>query len=117
MQIVNATEQSRNELIDLLKSNNLPADDLPASLADFYSAVDEGKIVGLIGMERYGRYGLLRSMVVHPEHRNKQIAEKLVRQLEQTATGSGIETMYLLTETAEKYFNKKNYKEKVHVGS
>lgn len=33
----------------------------------------------------------------------------LLQLLEQTATNSGVTTMYLLTETAEKYFNKKNY--------
>ncbi len=109
MQIINATAQSRDEIIGLLKSNNLPAADLPEVLDDFYIAIDEQKIVGLIGMERYARYGLLRSMVVHPEYRNRQIAGKLVQLLEQTAAGLGITNMYLLTETAENYFNRKNY--------
>jgi amino-acid N-acetyltransferase len=48
-------------------------------------------------------------MVVHPEYRNKQIAKKLVQLLEQKAASSGIITMYLLTETAEKYFSRNNY--------
>jgi amino-acid N-acetyltransferase len=109
MQIVKATEQSRDEIKSLLQSQNLPAEDLPNVLADFFAAVDGGELIGLIGMERYGHYGLLRSMVVHPDYRNKQIAEKLVQLLEQTASGSGITTMYLLTETAENYFVKKNY--------
>lgn len=110
MQIVKATERSRNEIINLLRTNELPAEDLPGTLNDFYAAVEEGKIVGLIGMERYSDFGLLRSMVVHPDYRNKQIAEKLVQLLEQSASGSGITTIYLLTETAERYFSKKNYR-------
>ena len=109
MQTVNASEKCQNEIIDLLRSNNLPWEDLPASLNDFYAMVDEGKIVGLIGMERYAHYGLLRSMVVHPDYRNRLIADKLVQALEQTAVKSGITAMYLLTETAEQYFSKRNY--------
>jgi amino-acid N-acetyltransferase len=109
MRIIKATEQSRNEMINLLKSNNLPAGDLPEKLDEFYTAMDGQRIVGLIGMERYSHYGLLRSMVVHPDYRNKQIAKKLVQLLEQKAASSGIITMYLLTETAEKYFSRNNY--------
>ncbi|HJW15509.1 MAG TPA: arsenic resistance N-acetyltransferase ArsN2 [Flavisolibacter sp.] len=109
MQIVKAKEQSRNEIKSLLQSQNLPAEDLPNVLADFYTAVDAGELIGLIGMERYGHYGLLRSMVVHPDYRNKGIAETLVTQLEQDAEASGITEMYLLTETADKYFSKKGY--------
>ena len=109
MRIIKATEQSRNEMINLLKSNNLPAEDLPKELDEFYTAMDGQRIVGLIGMERYSHYGLLRSMVVHPDYRNKQIAKKLVQLLEQKAASSGIITMYLLTETAENYFSRNNY--------
>ena len=109
MQIVKATEQSRDEIKSLLQSQNLPTEDLPNVLADFYAAVDAGELIGLIGMERYDHYGLLRSMVVHPDHRNKGIAETLVTQLEQEAKSSGITEMYLLTETADKYFSKKGY--------
>lgn len=109
MQIVKATEQSRDEIKSLLQSQNLPAEDLPHVLTDFYAAVDEGNLIGLIGMERYSHYGLLRSMVVHPDHRNKGIAEALVTQLEQGAKSTGITEMFLLTETADKYFSKKGY--------
>ena len=109
MQIVKATEQSRDEITSLLQSQNLPADDLPNLLTDFYIALDAGELTGIIGMERYGHYGLLRSMVVHPDHRNKRIAETLIAQLEQEAKCTGIIEMYLLTETADKYFSKKGY--------
>jgi len=109
MQIVEAIEQSRDEMINLLQSNNLPTEDLPTSLHEFYAAIDEGRVVGLIGMERYSHYALLRSMVVHPAYRNRHIAEKLVQLLEQTAHVSGITAMYLLTETAPQYFERKGY--------
>jgi len=109
MQIIKVTEHSRNEIINLLRTNNLPSEDLPDALNEFYAALDEGKLIGLVGMERYSRFGLLRSMVVHPNYRNRQIAAKLVQLLEQAAAGSGITTMYLLTQTAENYFSKRGY--------
>lgn len=109
MQTVKATEQNRPEIISLLQSQNLPSEDLPAVLNDFYVVVDEQQLVGLIGMERYGGSGLLRSMVVHPDHRNKGIAESLVMQLEEDAKATGVTDMYLLTETADKYFARKGY--------
>lgn len=109
MQVANAMEQHRYEIISLLQANKLPSEDLPGSLSDFYIVVDDDKVIGLIGMERYGRSGLLRSMVVHPDYRNRHIAETLVRTLEEQATASGISNMYLLTETADKYFSKNGY--------
>ena len=109
MHIVKATEQNRDEIKSLLQSVNLPSEDLPATLTDFYAVVYAGELIGLIGMERYGHYGLLRSMVVHPGHRNKRIAETLVSKLEQEAKSTGITDMYLLTETADNYFSKKGY--------
>lgn len=109
MHILEASASQRNAIVQLLQSQNLPTEDLPPTLQDFYVAVEDDKVVGLIGMERYGAFGLLRSMVVHPDYRNRHIAEKLVQLLEEKAATSGIQAMYLLTETAEQYFNRKGY--------
>lgn len=109
MQFVTATEQNRLQIIQLLQSQNLPFQDLPTDLSNFCVVMQEEKVIGLIGLERYGRCGLLRSMVVHPDYRNKSIAGKLVNMLEERAKESGVETMYLLTETAENYFDRKGY--------
>lgn len=110
MIIQTATEQARTAIIGLLQSEKLPTEDLPAVLDDFLIATEDDNLVGLIGLERYGTAGLLRSMVVHPDYHNRHIAERLVLQLEETAKASGITAMYLLTETAEKYFSQKGYK-------
>lgn len=109
MLIVEAAGQKRSELIQLLESQKLPFEDLPTGLNNFYAAVEDDQVVGLIGMELYGSYGLLRSMVVHPEFRNRQIAENLVSQIEEKAASAGIVSMFLLTETAENYFSRKGY--------
>lgn len=109
MKIIKATEQFRDGIKTILKENNLPSEDLPRSLNNFYLALDDKKIIGVIGLERYDQYGLLRSMVVDADHRNKHIAEELVKIVEEEAGSSGVEVIYLLTETADKYFNKKGY--------
>lgn len=99
----------RDDIIDLLQSQQLPVADLPMVLTDFLVAEVEGKIVGVIGMETYGPLGLLRSMAVHPQHRNQHIAASLVQELEKRARSNGINSMYLLTETASGYFSRKGY--------
>lgn len=109
MQIEKATEANRNELIALLRSNNLPTEDLPPSLNDFFIVKEDDKVIGAIGMERYSHYGLLRSMVVHPQYRNRRIAERLVDELEEKAISSNITALLLLTETAKEFFFRKGY--------
>lgn len=109
MNITEASPLQRDAVVTLLQSQGLPTEDLPSTLQDFYVAVEDETVVGLIGMERYGPFGLLRSMVVHPGYRNRQIAERLVQWLEEKATASGIQQIYLLTETAEVYFGRKGY--------
>jgi amino-acid N-acetyltransferase len=63
----------RAALISLLQSEELPVEDLPQELSDLYMATDNGYIVGAIGLETYDRSGLLRSLVVKPEYRNKKL--------------------------------------------
>jgi amino-acid N-acetyltransferase len=109
MRITEATPSMRANMIALLQSQHLPVEDLPMQLHDFFAAQEDGELIGLIGMEKYGEYGLLRSMVVHPDFRNQQIAAALVDTLEQRATAAGIKTLYLLTETAAAYFSKKGF--------
>jgi amino-acid N-acetyltransferase len=109
MHITEASPPMRTEIIALLQSQQLPVEDLPSQLSDFFVAQEDGKMIGLIGMEQYGEYGLLRSMVVHPDFRNQQIAAALVDILEQRATAAGIKALYLLTETAAIYFSKKGF--------
>ena len=110
MQIEKATEENRTAILDLLRSQHLPTEDLPEDLGGFYTATENGDVVGVIGMEKYAQYGLLRSMAVHQEHRNRGIAAALVSRLERNASSMGIVDMYLLTETADSYFAVKGYR-------
>jgi amino-acid N-acetyltransferase len=109
MLIAEANGQLRNEIISLLHSQQLPVEDLPASLTNFLVATDGDLLIGVIGLEIFGGYGLLRSAAVHPEYRNRQVASGLLQLLECRAAASGIQEIYLLTETAAAYFARKGF--------
>ena len=96
--------------IALLSSEKLPASDLPATLKNFFVMIENEELIGVIGLEIYGSYGLLRSLAVRPESRNQNIAGKLVEQIEKLALAEGLRAVLLLTETAPDYFSRKGYK-------
>ncbi len=104
--IIEQAKNQRKDIAAILSAQNLPVEDLPEVLNNFLQAKENGKIIGVIGLEIYGTYGLLRSLVVIPEYRNKGIAVKLLEQLESLAALKGLTTLYLLTETAPEYFSR-----------
>ena len=108
MEIIEATNY-RDDVIALLSSEKLPTSDLPESLKHFLAVIENNELTGVIGLEKYGSYGLLRSLAVHPNSRNQNIAGKLVAQLEKLAVSKGLRSIFLLTETAPDYFSRKGY--------
>jgi amino-acid N-acetyltransferase len=88
----------------LLKSSDLPTSGVKESLGGFLVAESDQRIVGVVGLERCGGYGLLRSTAVAPEWRGKHVAKRLVEQIIARAEAQGIQSLYLLTTTAERYF-------------
>jgi amino-acid N-acetyltransferase len=104
-----ANNSYRADIVSLLQSENLPANDLPAELDNFLVAVDNDLVIAAVGLERYENCGLLRSLVVNPSYRNQNIAGELINRLESNAMASGIDCIYLLTETAPNYFERKGY--------
>ena len=110
MKIIQVNHTHRQTIIELLKAEKLPVDDLPGNLDHFFVAVVDGDIIGAIGLEHYSPFGLLRSMVVRKDYRNRRVAAALVETLEKHASDLKIDWLYLLTETASAYFDKKNYK-------
>jgi len=99
----------KEKVIELLAAEKLPVADLPETLDNFIVAIQNGTVVGVGGIEIYGNYGLLRSLVVHPEHRGAGIAGKLLARLDKISSQKGLSELYLLTETAPAYFEQKNY--------
>ena len=109
MKIIQANQTHRSTIIELLKTEKLPVDDLPGNLNHFFVAIIDDVVVGAIGLEHYPPLALLRSMVVQKDYRNQKIAASLVETLERHAGNLNIDSIYLLTETASSWFDRKNY--------
>lgn len=107
--ITPATNTHRQAIINLLTENKLPVEDLPSSLDNFVIALDDGAIIGAAGLEAYGTFGLLRSVVVAQAYRNKQVAAQLLAAIEVEAKVHAMQGIFLLTETAPQYFTKKGF--------
>jgi amino-acid N-acetyltransferase len=88
----------------LLTAHQLPAAGLPESIERFWLAEEQGRLIGVAGLELYGEAGLLRSVAVAPEWRGRGVAGTLVEQALELAREAGVRDIYLLTTTAEQYF-------------
>ncbi len=91
----------------LVAEAGLPLGGLRAHWSDFSVAVSPaGAIVGVAGLEIYGRAALLRSVVIAPAWRGRGIALALVRACCARAAGRAVRELYLLTDSAEAYFRR-----------
>jgi amino-acid N-acetyltransferase len=92
-------------VLALLRDTSLPAAGVEEHFDSFLVARAEGGgLVGCVGLERYGSVGLLRSLAVDCTCRGEAVGEDLVEELLAMARSRGVETLYLLTTTAEHYF-------------
>jgi amino-acid N-acetyltransferase len=110
MKIRNATNTDLSAVESLLSASNLPLDGVRENFPSFVVAEDRGTIRGAIGLEKFGSVALLRSAVVSAADRGSDIGSRLVEQLLERATEEGVEELYLLTTTAEKYFPRFGFK-------
>ena len=110
--IAPASPQDFDEIIALLDAAALPTEDLErSSMAQFLVARDEsGKVIGAIGVERYGRIALLRSLVVAPDCRNRDLGTQLVAKLEARCRSWAMADLFLLTITARDFFAGHGYR-------
>jgi amino-acid N-acetyltransferase len=98
------------EILPLLCQCALPVSDIsPEQALEFFSIRNESGLQGVVGIERFGRVGLLRSLAVSPEIRGLGQGHRLVDFVERYAARYGIENLYLLTTTAAGFFAKLGY--------
>jgi amino-acid N-acetyltransferase len=96
--------------IALLEGAGLPSGDLtPAHLEHFFYCGAEAAPTGMVGVELYGADALLRSLVVSQGARRKGLATALLEHVEDYARAQGVRVMYLLTSTAESFFEQQGY--------
>lgn len=100
-----ATAADLPSIFSLLTASDLPTVGVADALAGLTVAEDEGRIVGVVGLETCcRRYALLRSTAVAPEYRKHGVGRRLVERAIANAESRGFSALYLLTTTAETYF-------------
>jgi len=94
----------------LLTASDLPIEDLTAQhLQHFFGCGSGPELEGMIGLELFGEVALLRSLAVASSRRSAGLGSRLVAHAERHARDQGVQSLYLLTTTAEKFFLRRGY--------
>ncbi len=99
-----ATADDLPAILALLEADGLPAAGVAEALATFRVAEDDGRIVGVAGLEVHGPDGVLRSVAVDGSRRGEGLGRRLVEATLGEARRLGLTHLYLLTTTAERWF-------------
>lgn len=102
--IRSARPEDRDGVLGLLAEVGLPTAEVAEWLSDYVVAEDDGRIVGVAGLEIHGSDGVLRSVAVDPAYRGGGLGGRLAATVIASARRAGLRHLYLLTETAEGYF-------------
>jgi amino-acid N-acetyltransferase len=91
----------------LLEECQLPSQDINSDcVRNFLTAWDDGKLIGVVGLEIYGETALLRSLAVDGSYRNQGLAYEMCNNIEAYAIRRQITQLYLLTTTAQRFFSR-----------
>ena len=99
-------EVASTEIVDLLKDSALPILDIEDSRSIFVGIYTDNKLVGCVGIQIIDEIALLRSLAVSKEYRGQGLAIKLTKAIIQKAKSRSINSLFLLTTDAEKFFVK-----------
>jgi amino-acid N-acetyltransferase len=94
----------------LLSASSLPIEDITAQpLQHFFGCGSGPELEGVIGLELFGAVALLRSLAVASSQRGSGVGSGLVAHAEHHARDQGVQSLYLLTTTAEQFFLRRGY--------
>src|ERR1700722_16996355 len=98
-------------VVALLEAEGPPASDLTeAHLEHFFFTGSDGAPSALVGLEIYGEAALLRSLIVNAAARTQGLGSALVLHAEEYAAAHQVRALYLLTTSAETYFEHRGYR-------
>jgi amino-acid N-acetyltransferase len=98
--------------LELLGRSELTQQDVSEGWGHYFVVrEDDGRVVGVAGLELYGEDGLLRSVAVDEDYRGQGLAAALVEAVLQRAQRVGLRSVYLLTTTSRDYFARRGFKD------
>jgi N-acetylglutamate synthase-like GNAT family acetyltransferase len=89
----------------LLIDSGLPVDDI-SEKTQMFTWEDGEEIIGCAGIENYGHFGLIRSVAISSSKRNEGLGAIMIKKLLSVAVDQEIKEVYILTNTAERFFTK-----------
>jgi amino-acid N-acetyltransferase len=96
--------------LDLLGRSELTEQDVAERWGHYFVVrEDDGRVVGVAGLEIHGEDGLLRSVAVDTEYRGQGLAASLVEEAMTRAKRLRLRSVYLLTTTARDYFARRGF--------
>lgn len=105
-----ALRPTRAGAAQLLDAAGLPSSDLTdAMLAHFFFIGSPRRPLALVGLEPLGETALLRSLAVAPGARSNGAGSALLAHAEQYARLQGVRSLYLLTTTADRFFERHGF--------
>ena len=111
MVIEAATPRDLPAVHNLLARHHLPLDEVDAHVDTMIVARSEHGIVGTAALELYVDGALLRSVAVDPDFQGQQLGHRLTGAALQMAQAKGVDTVFLLTTTADKFFPKLGFEQ------
>jgi len=94
---------------ELLKAADLPHSDLAENTENFFGCGSRSNPEGVVGLEIYGTDALLRSLVVSESVQGQGCGKALVAAVEDYSREQGVRRIFLLTNTAERFFESLGY--------
>ena len=113
MKITFASVEDETKIKEVLTAGGLHHQDItPSHLQHFLVLKDDpsSTLTGVVGLELINNNALLRSLAVLEPHRSKGLATQLLKEIEKYARSNQVDTLYLLTLTAERFFTKRGYR-------
>ena len=99
-----------NKIKILLDDSSLPSVDIENHILNFLVLETPAKLIGTVGMECFGDTALLRSLAIQKDFRNNGYGKELCYALLSKVKKMNISSIYLLTETAERFFSQEGFK-------
>lgn len=107
--IQTATPANFPALHELLAISDLTAAGVDPATGVYFVAIQQERLLGMIGIEVYGSASLVRSFAVSPAARKSGVGNALLQHALHYLKTSGLPEVFLLTNTAEDYFSRQGF--------